>query len=191
MPRRAAAFRARPARFARNNGVSPNCFLNSASSIAAKAARSGVTSSARGANAVSVTAEPLWARSGRALLYGITEGIVTAQVSASASFAIESRPVDKLDYYETSVTHGTGTSRPMATSSCSVGEPALMTGVIVHNWGREQRAMLAAAKRQTRSFTLKLVQPNRSPCAARRANTSKGSTSMPRSRSTSLPPYTT
>jgi hypothetical protein len=43
-----------PARFARAGGVSPYRALNAASSIVAKAATSGVTSSGRGANAGSV-----------------------------------------------------------------------------------------------------------------------------------------
>ncbi len=91
--------------------------------------------------------EPLWARSGRALSYRTSAGVVSVAVTTGTKFSIGERRTVLTGEYVTDLTHPNYDVSPDGSQFLmlkqSGAEPKLM---VVHNWGRELREKLAKGK---------------------------------------------
>jgi serine/threonine-protein kinase len=88
--------------------------------------------------------EPLWARSGRALLYRTPRGIVSVDVATSPTFAVGVRRTVLTGDYLTESTHPAWDVSPDGRAFLML-EPAerRTQPVVVHHWARELRERLA------------------------------------------------
>ena len=88
--------------------------------------------------------EPLWAKSGKALIYRAGQAVISVAVSLTPTFTIGERRTLATGNYLTEPTHQDydvtpdGTRLLMVKPTGSSGNP-----VIVHNWGREWAEKLA------------------------------------------------
>ena len=92
--------------------------------------------------------EPVWARSGRALFYRTSAGIVSVAVTTGATFSLGERRVVLPGDYLTDPTHSNYDVSPDGNQFLMLKQAgAAATPIIVHNWGRELREKLAAGKK--------------------------------------------
>jgi Tol biopolymer transport system component len=93
-------------------------------------------------------AEPLWARSGRALYYRTLDGIVSVAVTTGASVSIGDRRTVLTGEYLTDPAHADYDVAQDGSQFLMLKRVGgALKGVIVHNWGRELREKLAAGKK--------------------------------------------
>ena len=88
--------------------------------------------------------EPLWSRSGKALIYRALDAVVSVPVSTSPSFTMGERRTLVTGNYLTETTHQDYDISPDGTQLLmlkAVGSSR--SAVIVHNWRRELREKLA------------------------------------------------
>jgi hypothetical protein len=93
-------------------------------------------------------AEALWSRSGKALYYRTVDGIVSVPVTMGAKVSIGERRTVLTGEYLSDPAHANYDVLPDGSRFLMLKHAgAEARGIIVHNWGRELREKLAAAKK--------------------------------------------
>ena len=91
--------------------------------------------------------EPLWSRSGKALVYRTLDAVVSVPVSTSPNFRMGERRTIVTGDYLTETTHQDYDISPDGTRLLMLKATEASHGaVIVHNWRRELREKLAGEK---------------------------------------------